>query len=120
MSSIFFERKEDKHGKVTSRGPLFILVSRHANFSSVWIQCDLLKKGTEHPEACNKSAHDGDPAKRLGICVRYRSKENGKMEEDRYKMETDSDMKKLNSLMNFCEKRIKSIPQTNHDGSSHR
>ena len=92
------------------RGPLFILVPRHADFSSVWIQCDLLKKATEHSEACAKNAHDGDTAKRLGIRVRYRSKETGKMEEDWckmeedwYKMETDSNMKMLNSLMDFLD-----------------
>ena len=84
------ERKEDKYSRVTLRGPLCILVPQHADFSSVWIQCDLLKKGTEHPEACIRNAHDGDPAKRLGIRIRYRWKENGKMEEDWYKMETDS------------------------------
>ena len=78
------------------RGPLFFLVPRHADFSSVWIQCDLLKKGTEHPEACAKNVHDGDPAKRLGIRVMYRSKETSKME-------TDSDMKKLNSLVDFLD-----------------
>jgi hypothetical protein len=97
------ERKEDKYGRVTLRGPLFILVPRHADFSSVWIQCDLLEKGIEHPETCAKSAHDGDPAKRLGIRVRYRLKETGKLEEDWYKMETDSDMKKLNSLVDFLD-----------------
>ena len=39
------ERKEDRYGRVTLRGSLFIVVPRHADFSNVWIQCNLLKKG---------------------------------------------------------------------------
>ena len=69
----------------------------------MWIRCNLPKKGTEYPEARNKKALDGDPAKRLGIRVRYWSKGNGKMGEDWYNVETDSDMKKVNLLVDFLD-----------------
>ncbi|KAF2230471.1 hypothetical protein EV356DRAFT_509007 [Viridothelium virens] len=73
------------------------------NFSSVWVQCDLLEKGDQHSQACAKKSHNGDPAKRLAIRFRYRSKESGQVKEDWCKMEINSDMKKLNSLVDFLD-----------------
>ena len=95
--------RDDKYGRVTLRGPLFVLVPRHAYFTTVWIHCDLLEKGMEHPETCAKNALDGDPAKRLGIELRFNSEESSIVEEIWIKMATDSDTKKLNSLVDFLD-----------------
>ncbi|MCJ1333480.1 hypothetical protein MMC10_010180 [Thelotrema lepadinum] len=75
------EVKNQKSVKVTLRGPFSISIPRHADFSRVWVQCDLLKKGDTHPRACAKQTSDTDPAKRLGICFKYRSKKNRQTEE---------------------------------------
>ena len=65
--------RNDQYGRVTLRGPLFVLVPRHADFRTVWIRCDLLEKGLKHPETSAKSALNGDPAKQLGIELRFNS-----------------------------------------------
>lgn len=97
------ERKNDKYGRATLRGQLYILVPRDADFSWVWVQCDLLDKGHDHPESCATSAHDGDPAKRLGIRLRYKSKEGGETIESWYKWKTDCDTKKINTLVDYLD-----------------
>lgn len=69
----------------------------------MWIHCDLLEKGLEHPETCAKNAPDGDPEKRLGIELRFNSKKSSIVEESWIKMATESDTKKLNSLVDFFD-----------------
>ena len=95
-------RKEDQYGRLTLRGSLCILVPRHADLDNVWVQCELLE-GAEHPKTCAENAPQGDPCKRLGVHVRYRSKNTNEAEEIWYQTKSDLNMKKINSFVDFLE-----------------
>jgi len=57
----------------------------------------------EHPETCAKNALNGDPAKRLGIELRFNSKKSSIVEEIWIKLATNSDTKRLNCLVDFLD-----------------
>lgn len=95
-------RKEDQYGRITLRGSLYVLVPRHADLNHVWVQCELLE-GAEHPKTCAENAPQGDPCKRLGVHVRYRSKNTNEAEEFWYQTKSDLNMKKINSFVDFLE-----------------
>lgn len=91
------------YGRVTLRGPLCFLVPCAANFSSVWVHCDLLERGHTHPESCAENAQHDDPAKRLGVRVRYKLRGSGEMKESWYKWNGECDTRKLKTLVDFLD-----------------
>lgn len=93
------------YGKAALRGAAYVLIPQHADFSTVWIQCNLQQEGVRHPEACSANLHDSDPAGRLGIRVRYTTRDTGVERQIWYKVNTDSDIKKLNSLIDFLDRK---------------
>ena len=69
----------------------------------MWIWCDLCANGTEHPAGCALNTQEGDPAKRLGIFAKYNSKKTGETEEFWYKVTSERDLKKVNTLVDFLD-----------------
>lgn len=103
-SQVYCTRRHDtKHGTVVLRATLTMKIPQQADFSTGWIQCDLLEPGKAHPHVCTQNTLDGDPAKRFGIRFRYESKETGKMEEGWARMETEWQTKQLNSFVDFLD-----------------
>ena len=96
--------RSDGHGRVTIRGQLFLLIPKHADFESEWIQCELLE-GPQHPHTCATNGLEEDPARRLGIRFKFKSRDNHDIEESWEVWKTESDIKRLNSLADFLEDR---------------
>ncbi|KAL4897678.1 hypothetical protein BDV59DRAFT_48268 [Aspergillus ambiguus] len=59
-----------KVGRVYFRG-VQLYISREADFNTVFVQCDLVTRGTWHPNMCPTASEDGDPPNRLGIRISF-------------------------------------------------
>jgi hypothetical protein len=104
VSQVYCTRRHDaKHGTVVLRATLTMKIPQQANFSTVWIKCDLLEPGKVYTHVWTQDTLDGDPAKRLGIRFWYESKETRKMEEGWARMETEWQNKQLNSFVDFLD-----------------
>ena len=67
----------------TSQGCVYFLgvaafVPDVADFSTVFVKCDLLPVESHHPNCCALDATPEDPARRLGIIVSYTSRADHK------------------------------------------
>ena len=89
--------------RVALRDQLFVHIPEHADFSNVWIWCDLCANGTEHPAGCALNTQEGDPAKRLGILAKYNLKKTDETEEFWHKVRSERDLKKVNTLVDFLD-----------------
>lgn len=92
-----------RFGRVALRDQLFVHVPEAADFSTVWIWCDLRGEGLEHSEGCAINTDDGDPAKRLGILAKYTVRGTTISNQFWFKVKSERDLKKLNTLVDFLD-----------------
>lgn len=57
-------------GRVCVRG-VQLLVPPEADFNPVAIQCEITPEGNQHANQCGAGFEDGDPARRLGVRLKY-------------------------------------------------
>ena len=80
-----------------------VLVPEGADFKTVFIQCDLAPNGSRHSNACVTKLREDDPAKRLGIKLKFNFKVNNEEKELWATLGGEGNTKKLNSLFDFFE-----------------
>lgn len=91
-------------GRVCVRGVQF-LVPKDADFKTVSLRCEVAPEGTEHEKKCAISLKKDDPAYRLGVMVKYTSKQDQGTREMWAKLRGPRNAMKLNSLVDFLEGR---------------
>lgn len=91
-----------KVGRVYFRG-VQLYIPREADFDTVFVQCDLVPEGLQHPNMCPSFCEDGDPATRLGIRIRLHSQESNEQREYWAVLKGANNTKILNSLVDFLD-----------------
>lgn len=91
-------------GRVCVRGVQF-LVPKDADFKTVSLRCEVAPAGTEHADKYAINLDKDDPAYRLGVMVKYTSKEDQETKEMWAKLRGPRNTMKLNSIVDFLEGR---------------
>jgi hypothetical protein len=95
------------HGVVTMHTVCFrganIHIPLEADPQTVFVQASLVPEGKVHPHECINGGEISDPAHRLGIKVRLRTKDGNTEKEFWHRTKGDCNIKKLNSIVDFLE-----------------
>lgn len=95
-------KNKSKMGRTCFRN-VQVLIPGGADFKTVFIQCDLAPNGSLHPHACATEFREDDPAKRLGIKLKFNFKVSNEEKELWVTLGGECNTKKLNSLVDFLE-----------------
>ena len=95
-------KNKSKTGRTCFRN-VEVLVPGGADFKTVFIQCDLAPNGSLHPHACATELREDDPAKRLGIKLKFNFKVSNEEKELWVTLRGECNTKKLNSLVDFLD-----------------
>ena len=95
-------KNKSKMGRTCFRN-VEVLVPGGADFKTVFIQCDLAPNGSLHPHACATEFREDDPAKRLGIKLKFNFKVSNEEKELWATLGGECNTKKLNSLVDFLD-----------------
>ena len=95
-------KNKSKMGRTCFRN-VQVLIPGGADFKTVFIQCDLAPNGSFHPHACATEFREDDPAKRLGIKLKFNFKVSNEEKELWVTLGGECNTKKLNSLVDFLE-----------------
>ena len=87
----------------TSFRNMQVLVPEGADFKTIFIQGDLAPNGSLHPHPCATNFREDDPAKRLGIKLKFNVKGSNEEKELWTTLRGECNTKKLNSLVDFLE-----------------
>lgn len=80
-----------------------IMVPMEASPETVSIQCFLVSEGTEHESKCVPICEVNDPARRLGILMKFKTIEGNHERELWVSLRGERTLKKLNSFVDFLE-----------------
>ena len=108
LNGDFFEysHMKNKNGSVQHRvyfRGVAIFLPIDASSQAVYIKCNLTAEGIDHQKPCGEDTLEGDPARRLGVKVIYKTKANGNEISTWYSQRGDKNTIKLNSLVDFLE-----------------
>ena len=101
LTNVSFKRGKMKNrtslGRAYFRG-VAIMVPQIADFSSVYVQCDLSSEGRDYPTPCATSTI---AARRLGSKLTYKVQSTGLLQSVWYKQRPKTNTMKLNSLVDL-------------------
>lgn len=83
------------------KNQLIVIRAPKAIGGTIFLQGELVPARFEYPDSCYTRHQADDPGRRLGIKVRYNTKQG--MLEKRYKLSGEKNAAKLNSLVDVLE-----------------